>query len=559
MNTIFKIKFFAIASIFAMCFVASSCVDSNEQVDIPKNTLYEEIVKDKDLTDFVEVLDACDLSSSEIGVVDSLFNTSRVYSVWAPVNGSFNKDSIIKRVETGFREDVMKTFVGSHVANFLKPAKGDFGKDGEFVLMLNEKKLIFAGSYQDGYTFAGKRLCSVNNRVKNGIIHKLEAATEYEYNIWEYLRIYSQTAQKYKVDSLVNYLYSYNDTTFSEYLSIPGPIVDKKETYLDSVFVFENKLLTKYGGVGNIDVEDSLYTFYMPTDDAWNKMIAQAKKHFSYVFTPTITDTVLVDSLKEYYPKYNITKYLTYSENEQTAGEDSIVPAQEEYPRKRFSRKQIEKNVVETKELSNGTLKVVNKFPYSIFDLWHDTIRIEAEALSYVNKDQTENVDAISKYTVYDKDINKKAGNKLSGSQYIVLGDEVIKETDLWYYIPDVKSATYKVALITVPKNVKSDKVDLSSVRRTKLRCNIYSYDPVSGKNSYSLLEEKGIEPSIDKIDTLYLSNYVTFPICEYKVVKDVDDFTANIRIRGTQDDYEVWDNTIRLDAILLIPVEDAK
>lgn len=195
MNTIFKIKFFAVASIVAMCFVASSCVDNDgDQIAPVTSTLYDEITKDKELSDFVEVLKACNVSSSKnngetIDVADSLFNTSRVYTVWAPVNGSFNKDSLIARVNAGYREDVMKTFVGSHVANFLKPAKGNFGEEGELILMLNEKKLLFAGSYKDneGYTFDGHRLKSVNNRVRNGIIHKLESASVYQYNIWEYI------------------------------------------------------------------------------------------------------------------------------------------------------------------------------------------------------------------------------------------------------------------------------------------------------------------------------------------------------------------------------------
>ena len=569
MNTIFKIKFFAVASIVAMCFLASSCVDNDgDQVAPVTNTLYDEITADKELSDFVEVLKACNIPSSKddyntiIDVADSLFNTSRVYTVWAPVNGSFNKDSLIARVAAGYREDVMKTFVGSHVANFLKPAKGNFGKEGELILMLNEKKLLFAGSYkeEDGYTFNGRRLKSVNNRVRNGIIHKLETASEYQYNIWEYIWIYSKDAQVYKVDSLVNYLYSFNDTTFSEWMSIPGPIVNGAETYLDSVFLFDNELLNKYGGVSALNNEDSLYTFYMPTNEAWDKMIAQAEKHFNYVVTPTITDSVLVDSLREYYPRFNIIKYLTYSENEQVfvQDKDSIMPAQCQGPRKRFARSDVEKNVVETKELSNGTMKVVSEFPYSVFDLWHDTIRIEAEALSYMDNDLTVDKNWVTKYTVYDKDINKKAGNKLSGSQYIVLGDDNNSFTDLYYYIPDVKSATYQVALITVPKNIKSDKFDFSESLPSMLKCYVYSYDPVSKENSYELLYEKDLMPKMDKIDTLYLPNLVTFPICEYNIVKDVDDYSAQIRIRSNHNKNK-YDNSIRLDAILLIPVEDAK
>ena len=329
MNTIFKRSFFAVASLLSIFLVCSSCEDNigikaTDEAPNADKTLYEVIMNDPELTDFVEVLNACNIPSKKrpneiISVADSLFNTSRVYTVWAPKNKSFKKDSIIERISAGYRDDVMKTFVFSHVANYLKAAKGKYDEKGENILMLNDKKLVFTGSYDRGYTFAGKDLVEVNNRVKNGILHKLSSVSEYTYNIWEYIYTYSQNqASLHKVDSLVNYLYSFNDTVFSEYLSIPGPIVNGEETYLDSVFNYENKLLSRYnGGVGNIDNEDSLYTFYLPTNDVWDEMIEKAQKHFNYPLNKLKTDTALVDSLRNYYPRHNIIKYLTFSDIEQ--------------------------------------------------------------------------------------------------------------------------------------------------------------------------------------------------------------------------------------------------
>lgn len=576
MNTIFKRKFFAIVSLFAMFFVASSCVD-NEGIEVTAEapnadkTLYEVIVNDAQLADFVEVLNACNLPSSNVGVADSLFNTSRVYTVWAPVNGAFKKDSILQRIKDGYRDEVMSTFIGSHVANFLRPAKGTFEGEGELVLMLNEKKLLFAGSYKDGYTFAGNKLCenAVNNRVKNGIIHKIETMTKYEYNIWEYLKVYAANQQNsYKVDSVVNYLYSYNDTIFNEYLSIPGPIVNGAETYLDSIFTFENDLLTKFGGVGSLNDEDSTYTFYLPTNNAWTKMKAQAEKHFNYVLTSTVTDdTILVDSLRRYHPNFNLIKYLTYSDNEQkyVESQDSIIPIQYEHPSKLFARSVIDREVVDTKELSNGRINIVDEYPYTIFDLWHDTIRIEAEATSYICLNKTTNKDFVNKYTVYEKEINKEAGEELSGSQYIEYCDGENGQITLGYYIPNVKSATYQIALITVPDNIrKNNKVNTEEQLPIKLLCNVFSYDPIKKAPNESLLDlaedELGetLEPKLDRIDTLFLSKPVTFPICEYNFVTDVKKYETQIMI-SSENHKKRFDNTIRLDAILLIPVEDAE
>ncbi|MBO5921670.1 MAG: hypothetical protein J6Q48_04705, partial [Bacteroidaceae bacterium] len=68
------------------------------------------------------------------------------------------------------------------------------------------------------------------------------------------------------------------------------------------------------------------------------------------------------------------------------------------------------------------------------------------------------------------------------------------------------------------------------------------------------------IIPAMDRIDTVYLSEPVTFPVCEYQLTNKVEEYTAKIQIKGNNNPKQNKnDNTIRLDAILLIPVEDAE
>lgn len=586
MNTIFKKSFFAIASLFAMLFAGSSCVDTigiqvTDEVPNADRTLYQVITTDETLTDFVEVLNACNIPSAKnpneiISVADSLFNTSRVYTVWAPANSCMRsmtvdnitvKDSILNRIKDGYRDDVMNTFVCSHIANYLKAAKGRYDEEGELILMLNNKKTLFMGSYQDGYTFGGNALVEWNNRVKNGIIHKLESKNiEYKYNIWEYIKRYSDmyegTGDETSVDSVVDYLYSYNDTVFADYLSIPGPIVNGASTYLDSVFVYENDLLNRYGGVGELKNEDSLFTFYLPTNEVWNKMIKQAEKHFNYAITQT-TNVELVDSLKHHFSRYNFIKYLTYSDNEQKYVKgDSVMPVQQkEHPRPSFPKAIFDDIVIASKELSNGRVKVINKFPYTVFDLWHDTIRVEAENTSLIDTENCtdKNIKLLTPYTVWKKDVNKEAGEEVSGSQYIVFGDETNSRTQLTYYLPKVKSASYKVALITVPRNITNSKVDLSKYNPVNLECVVKSYDPAK-KQINNRLSVRNIQPAKNRIDTLILDGVVTFPVCEYESVTKTEEYTAKIQIKGNNNpNQKKYDNNIRLDAILLIPVEDAK
>ena len=313
MNTIFKHKILTGAMLFGAMVLASSCEDKDgikvtEEVPYADKTMYEVVINDSELTDFIEVINSCGAHCA-----DSLLNTSRVYTLWAPKNGSFNKDSLIEEAKGVNRDIVFNTFVKSHIANNVKAANGEL-KDDNKVLLLNDKMAVFAGNYRDGYTFDGNTIEEANIRVINGVLHKMSSPVIYNYNIWEYLKVAAD------VDSVANFLYSHDVTKFDAGSSILGPIKDGAQTYLDSVFRTTNDLLHRGTGVGNINKEDSTYVVYVPTNEVWNELVAQAEKHYNYNrlnSNPTSMDSVYRDSLRHHYSRVNILKYMTYSENEQ--------------------------------------------------------------------------------------------------------------------------------------------------------------------------------------------------------------------------------------------------
>ena len=195
MNKIFKHKFLAGAMLLASMFAGTSCEDNvgikvTPETPFADKTLYEVIMNDPELSDFVDVLNACGPQ-----VADSLFNQSRVYTLWAPVNSALSvvqasgltvKDSIIAETipdSTGNsnRDAVFNTFVKAHIANHLVAANGTLESNNN-VLLLNNKIAAFVGDYKEGYTFSGVELTEKNIRVKNGILHKLAAPSEYKYS-----------------------------------------------------------------------------------------------------------------------------------------------------------------------------------------------------------------------------------------------------------------------------------------------------------------------------------------------------------------------------------------
>lgn len=591
MNKIFKHKFLAGAMLLASMFAGTSCEDNvgikvTPETPFADKTLYEVIMNDPELSDFVDVLNACGPQ-----VADSLFNQSRVYTLWAPVNSALSvvqasgltvKDSIIAQIvpdSTGKsnRDAVFNTFVKAHIANHLVAANGTLENNNN-VLLLNNKNAVFAGDYKNatdtttGYTFSGIELTEKNIRVKNGILHKLAAPSEYRYSIWEYLKIAAD------VESVAQYLYSYNVTKFNEGQSIKGPIVNGEQTYLDSVITTSNTWLNAWNGVGNIDSEDSTYIVYVPSNEMWAEVVAKADKHFNYDFSfANMTEATKYerDSLRKYYTRLHNLKYMTYSVNEQkhVKSTDSMMPAYRSGKRPLFSITELEENVVFEKQLSNGIFKVVNAMPYKQTDLWHDTIFLEGENRSMWNWEEKDMPEQVEVLTAYKSQLNKDSmllGAEVSGGAYFSYTRETAANTAK-FKIPKVLSAKYHVAIVFVPKNITNELVDTAKMYKTKMSVKIQQSP---GKGSaiklYEATRTKPLYTDPFKMDTLFLTTngekaVIQPTYCEYydgSAAKDYNvtlEITSILATNAEKNKGINYDPVLRIDKIMLIPVLDSE
>lgn len=553
MNTIFKHKILTGAMLCGALLMAS-CDDSEglkptPEVPYADKTLLEVMTSDPQLTDFLEVVNSCGGHCA-----DSLFGKSRVYTVWAPINGTFNKDSLIEEAKGPNRDIVFHSFVKAHIANHLRAANGTL-EDDNLILLLNEKMAAFAGNRVDGYTFDGNEILESNIRVWNGILHKISTPAQYKYNIWEYLRTDS------RIDSVSNYLYSFDVTEFAPLQSIIGPIVNGEQTYVDSVFVTSNKMLSHGTGVGFLNREDSLYTVYVPVNEVWNELLAKAEKHFNYSMTTKNPASISFedrDSLKNHYMRSNVVKYLTYSDNVQVDlnNPDSLLPIWNGGKRKLFAKADIEEYVIFEKGLSNGTLKIMDKSPFDQFDLWHDTIKIEGE-----NQEMRFETSGVTDYmrTATKNQINKDsifAGAEISGGSYYEGYSERANATAR-FKLPDVLSAKYNVAIIIVPKNITNENVSEEELKP----CNFTISVTQGNKELYS---GRSIKNDPTRLDTMFLMNddeereVLEMPNCEYYKTYKAADYNTVLEIK-TSGSQNTYDKSIRVDAILLIPVEDGE
>lgn len=558
MNTRFKHRILAGALMTATLFMSASCVESEglkvtEQVPNADKTLYEVLLADSELSDFVDVINICGENCA-----DSLFNHSRVYTLWAPVNGSFNKDSLMKEVMDGNREIVFQSFVKAHIANHLRAANGSLDEKNK-ILLLNEKVAVFKGDHKNGYTFAGKELGECNIRVWNGIIHKLVSPAEYRYNIMEYLKIAEN------VDSVSKFIYAFNKTEFSEGQSIIGPIVDGQQTYLDSVFVTNNELLNHWKGVGFLEKEDSTYTVYVPSNAAWDDFVTKSEKYFNFNLESKRPTTVTAedrDSLRRFYARINAVKYMTFSDNEQKYiehPEDSILPIwQSGGKRKELPKAQLEECVIPGSEklLSNGTFKVIDKSPFTFQELFHDTIKVEGEndVMRYKVTNAVEYSRSASKNQINKDSIF--ADVKISNNTYLDAISPENKGITLQYKLPNALSAKYKLAVITVPKNITNADIAGKDLKPTRYTMTV-SMDGVGEIFKSGYLESKK-----DCVDTLFLQDkngehvVLDIPYCEYYNTGSHEDYNLILKLESGGLILK-YDLAMRIDAILLIPVKD--
>ena len=250
-------------------FSCSDFDDYNKEVaDVTPSanqTLWENIQQNGQLSDFAALL-------KKAGFDDEL-SQSHYYTVWAPLNGTFDASQY-----QGLNNNaLLRQFVKNHIADYGHSALGAID---EHVKMLNEKTYDFMGT--SSYTFGDRTVAQPNIPSNNGLMHTLNGSLAFYPNIYEYVTD-SLLAIGKDIDSLRHYVLAYEQTYLDEDASVPGSIVDGMQTYVDSVIVTSNSLWWDL----NIQMnnEDSTYTVLLPNNKAWLDSYNRIKDCYKYATT----------------------------------------------------------------------------------------------------------------------------------------------------------------------------------------------------------------------------------------------------------------------------------
>ena len=146
---------------------------NSELLDTQQSTLWENIANTDNLSQFASLLKKADY--------DAVLNASQTYTVWAPVNGSFDYETL----NAFSAERLRKEFIENHIARSNYPASGVLATLP--IYTLNEKLSHFNGDLY--YDMQGVSVVRPNLASENGTIHVLGGKIPYVQNIYESLNV----------------------------------------------------------------------------------------------------------------------------------------------------------------------------------------------------------------------------------------------------------------------------------------------------------------------------------------------------------------------------------
>jgi len=516
----------------------SSCSDwddhyENEAANSAELTLWDAIQQRSDLSDFAQVLEKTMVfrqhKKTPVSYAD-LLKGGRSFTLFAPVNGTFNKDSILSLVTTANGDSaVERFFIMNHLSQNLVSADGT---EKNFRL-LNYKNASFADNKVNNVGFRESNIHS-----KNGIMHVMDRQLPYMMTIYETLVALPQ------FKSHGEFLASYNEDEFNESASVSSGIVDGKKIYIDSVMIERNKLMDR---VGRLNAEDSLYYVVIPTEAGWNKAWNTAFECFKYPKTNKDAD-----SLQHFYAYCALMDDAVYSYYQQKAHIESraypytwiksyAYPERQviynyDYP---FSPTGIFGSAKERYQCSNGMIFASDEW---VFDpTWtYNTYRFV----------EGENESSVISYTYCTMTKIDALGDSISSRAFTHIKPSGGNSNwNVTYKLTNALSTTYDVYVRVLPKSVTGGE----NKRPCRFTATINYYDEEGKEQHYTFNNGTPINTNPNIVDVVKVGTF-KIPTCNYgQGDGGQPSITLTCSIRANEN--AKYDRNFYLDEIILDPV----
>ena len=514
----------------------SSCTDTWDDhygvaEDVPTTTLLDRVQEKPQLSNFLAVLQKTHVYNNNHATsvtFAELLGADQTLTVWAPLNGTYNADSLLQLCQTVKGDSTVgQHFVMNHIAHNLYNMSGQEVQD---VLMLNNKYLPLHGNalYNANVVPENFNLSSAN-----GLLHVVSDDVEYTYNIYEAL------TSMLEFEHFGKFLSHYEKQELDEDRSIQAGIVDGQKVYSDSVMIKDNLLFRVFDEIMS---EDSTFFMLAPDATMWKTVYDEAAQYFNY---GAVTKA---DSISEYWTTVSLMGDLVYNYNIQHP-DDSIFstsykpidwPYHVYYKPMEPGGVLDASNIKDVLQCSNGNIYRLNSWPFTPEELYFHPIitQGEREASLREYKDCTLNYRAV-------------VADSVSGDAFLdIVPRTSTSNWNVTFEIPNTLSGTYDICAVILPKTVYNP--NSRDFKPNKFKATL-SYMDLNGETQK---QEYGTEISNNPyvVDTVVIGRF-TFPTCNYKQT----DVTTTLQLKCSIGNRQTnFSREMYLDCIYLKPVSAA-
>ena len=497
-----SIKQFLLAGCVCCCATAvlTACSDWNDHYEgiadaAEGATLWQQMKANPQLSDFCEVLEQTKVyrmhKKTPVSYAD-LLNSGQTFTVMAPVNNSFDKNSLLQQVQTAVGDSaVEKSFVQNHITRQLVSSTPDAAK----MLMLNLKHQTMANGMIDDI-----HLTAPNTKSSNGVLHVIERALPYKHNILEML------CDNTALENIGANIRRFNEDIFDPASSVSNGVVDGVPVYVDSVVYERNRLLEN---VGLLDAEDSTYLVVVPTAEGWNEIYNETAQYFLY--DKSIEKR---DSLQQYYTMHALLEDAVFNMTDQKSINDSLISVPYIYTPQSFEKgkkvyhvfqKPFEEGGIlygaEKLPCSNGWVYTTPKWSFKLTDTFFKEIRTEAESTWMITQERDCSYNA-----------RRQIADSISSDSYL----QIIPRTgtsnwQLTFRLNNTLAGDYDICAVILPQSVAG----LSSEKPCKFKATISYVDEDNNTQTFNCNNTQ-FQSNPERVDTVVLAEAFHFPTCNF-------------------------------------------
>lgn len=460
-------------------------------------TLWEQLTADPQLSDFCEVLEKTEIfrmhKKRGVSYAD-LLRGGQAFTVMAPVNGTFNKDSLLNLVQTAPGDSMVeKAFVFNHLSRMTTSLKAV----PQSLRMMNGKSLELTET-----TVQGIPVIKGNQHAKNGVIHVMSSALPYGYNLYEAL------CDDREVALAGACLRQYEWDDFDADASVISGYNEGVPVYEDSVVYERNRMLES---IGLLNAEDSTYWVVAPTAAGWERAWNNITQYFVY------DESYLKrDSLQRYYTTRAIFDDAVFNMTDQMTTTDSLVSVPYRNWRKNYVAGKPVYHVFQNPfepggilngarklQCSNGVLYKTDEWPFDPVKTYFKELWTEAEATWLIIPPEKS-----CRYTGI-----RLVADSISENAFLqIVPSSGTANWELTFRIDNVLSGAYDVCVILLPQTVVNESARL---RPCKFKADI-NYVDLDGKSKTFNCDNKVFQSNPEKVDTVVLAEAFRFPASNY-------------------------------------------